>query len=413
MPRAGGDAGAARGGERHADGQRPRAPRAGAGAGRRPVRDGRRRGAGGAARRRNENRRAVVQRVWLGQQVPPRRRFQDGACNNAVTGSDLATLARADWRQGAPLSVPEGVLRDVGKALRCMHGCGVVHGDVKLANIMRRGDGFWLGDLPAVSRPTTKMLTNDPLATSVLAGGARLLCNDMWGLGLVVLALLTGPAPLRRTVARFRGILPPQVCPVFSVPECSVIGSKGDVGWICVGMSRLSKDGPFLNVLWLIQAIALPGDSTPLDSLCLGIAAHPCKAGTKGGWAEGCRKGCDGADQVSSWVTNATQGWQHLPESCNVRELSNQGLWWSDDLFLLFLVPHVKICCLTSRGIVLPHLLCPVIIWYCLGFLSRSEDGEAMAYLVAKHPAASGLYAQVYIFLGDGRLHSFLIHFAS
>ena len=36
-----------------------------------------------------------------------------------------------------------------------------------------------------------------------------------------------------------------------------------------------------------------------------------------------------------------------------------------------------------------------------------------MAYLVAKHPAASGLYAQVYIFLGDGRLHSFLIHFAS
>ena len=145
--------------------------------------------------------------------------------------------------------MPEGVLRDVGKALRCMHGCGVVHGDVKLANIMRRGDGFWLGDLPAVSRPTTKMLTNDPLATSVLAGGARLLCNDMWGLGLVVLALLTGPAPLRRTVARFRGILPPQVCPVFSIPACSVIGSKRDVGWICVGMSRLSKDGLFLNIL--------------------------------------------------------------------------------------------------------------------------------------------------------------------
>ena len=35
-------------------------------------------------------------------------------------------------------------------------------------------------------RAVTKGLTNDPVAT-VLNAGKRLMCNDMWGLGLVTL----------------------------------------------------------------------------------------------------------------------------------------------------------------------------------------------------------------------------------
>ena len=126
-----------------------------------------------------------------------------------LAGSDLATVARAGWRHGAPADVAARVVRDVGQALRCMHGCGIAHGDVKLANILRMGDGYWLGDLPAVTRATTKMLTNDPLASTALAAGKRLLCNDMWGLGIVTLGLLAGVSPFKHTCDRFKRVLPP------------------------------------------------------------------------------------------------------------------------------------------------------------------------------------------------------------
>ena len=128
-----------------------------------------------------------------------------------LAGSDLATVARTSWRHGAPSDVPGRVVRDVGQALRCMHGCGIAHGDVKLANLLRMGEGYWLGDLPAVTRATTKMLTNDPLASAALAGGKRLLCNDMWGLGLVTVALLAGVSPFKHTCDRFKRVVPPQV----------------------------------------------------------------------------------------------------------------------------------------------------------------------------------------------------------
>jgi len=44
-------------------------------------------------------------------------------------------------------------------------------------------------------RATTKMLTNDPLCSTTLTTGKRMMCNDMWGLGLITVALLAGSLP--------------------------------------------------------------------------------------------------------------------------------------------------------------------------------------------------------------------------
>eukprot|EP00960_Hanusia_phi_P029236 747852-Hanusia_phi.AAC.6 len=120
--------------------------------------------------------------------------------------SDLASLSRSEWQsvsstsltlvgvsnvwQGAPEDIPVRVVHDVAQALRCLHACGVAHGDVKMANVMKIGDNFWLGDLPALTRATTKMLTNDPLSSTSLISGKRMMCNDMWGLGLITISLL-------------------------------------------------------------------------------------------------------------------------------------------------------------------------------------------------------------------------------
>ena len=122
---------------------------------------------------------------------------------------DLASASRSSWQSGAPPDVPLKVVSHVGRALRCMHACGIAHGDVKMANVVQVGDGFWLGDLPALTRATTKMLTNDPISSTLLVSGKRLLCNDMWGLGLITLSLLGGSAPFKRTCEKFKRILPP------------------------------------------------------------------------------------------------------------------------------------------------------------------------------------------------------------
>jgi len=124
--------------------------------------------------------------------------------------SDLASLSRSEWQSGAPEDIPVRVVHDVAQALRCLHACGVAHGDVKMANVMKIGDNFWLGDLPALTRATTKMLTNDPLSSTSLISGKRMMCNDMWGLGLITISLLEGCGPFKRTCEKFKRILPPQ-----------------------------------------------------------------------------------------------------------------------------------------------------------------------------------------------------------
>ena len=109
-----------------------------------------------------------------------------------LASGDLFSLARRRWRQGAPAGVVTRVMHDVGQALRCMHACGVAHGDLKMANVLKTGDSYKLADLPALTRATTKMLTSDPVVSTRITSGRRMLSNDMWGLGLVSITMLAG-----------------------------------------------------------------------------------------------------------------------------------------------------------------------------------------------------------------------------
>uniref|UniRef100_A0A7S4HAD9 Protein kinase domain-containing protein n=2 Tax=Guillardia theta TaxID=55529 RepID=A0A7S4HAD9_GUITH len=123
---------------------------------------------------------------------------------------DLGSTARSKWRAGAPRNIAIKVLEDIGKSLRCMHACGVAHGDVKMANILNVGDEYWLGDLPALTRATTKMLTVDPVVSTRIMTGRRMMSNDMWGLGLVTLTLLSGSSRFRKVCDKFKSIIDPK-----------------------------------------------------------------------------------------------------------------------------------------------------------------------------------------------------------
>jgi len=125
-----------------------------------------------------------------------------------LASGDLFSLARRRWRQGAPAGVVTRVMHDVGQALRCMHACGVAHGDLKMANVLKTGDSYKLADLPALTRATTKMLTSDPVVSTRITSGRRMLSNDMWGLGLVSITMLAGTSAFRRVCERFKAISP-------------------------------------------------------------------------------------------------------------------------------------------------------------------------------------------------------------
>jgi len=116
-----------------------------------------------------------------------------------------------EQRAGASAAMVTNILRDVGLALRSMHACGSAHGDVKLANILYvEHDGYLLGDLPALLRATTRTFTIDPIAGSAAVdAGRRMLANDCWGLGVVGLQLMAGPARFRTILTNFKKILEP------------------------------------------------------------------------------------------------------------------------------------------------------------------------------------------------------------
>lgn len=114
------------------------------------------------------------------------------------------TVHRACRRR--PFSVDESLraLRQIGSALKVLHGSGVLHRDVKAGNIMRRPEGdfvlldFGLArglDARSVTRSGEIVGTAAYLAPEVLSGGAASPASDVWALGIVFLEMLTGRWP--------------------------------------------------------------------------------------------------------------------------------------------------------------------------------------------------------------------------
>lgn len=104
---------------------------------------------------------------------------------------DVGGLCKRIWSKGATDDVTVLVLQSLLRGLRRLHAIGVPHGDLKAANVLYVGGHFCLTDLPALSWSATPVLTKDPVAHT-LGNGKRLLCNDMWGAGIIALGLVLG-----------------------------------------------------------------------------------------------------------------------------------------------------------------------------------------------------------------------------
>ena len=116
----------------------------------------------------------------------------DGVGNYEV----FLLFERAECLDGQSLS-PDEVLnmcRHILSALRYMKRRGLVHGDVKPANIYRRGKKFLLGDLGSVllSGQPARCVSEGYCAPEALRGEPCDFRSDLYALGITCYRLLSG-----------------------------------------------------------------------------------------------------------------------------------------------------------------------------------------------------------------------------
>jgi serine/threonine-protein kinase len=122
-----------------------------------------------------------------------------------VDGIDLAALLRAEGR--LPPSRAARIADQLAQALDAAHGAGLVHRDVKPANVLLAGDHVYLGDFGlgrAVEASTHLTDSGEWLGTvdfcspEQLRGERTDARSDVYGLGCLLHTALTGVPPLHR-----------------------------------------------------------------------------------------------------------------------------------------------------------------------------------------------------------------------
>jgi serine/threonine-protein kinase len=116
-----------------------------------------------------------------------------------VGGVNLARLLTDEGRPGLPVSSVLHWVARTADALTVLHRHGVVHGDVKPANLILDRDGrIVLVDLGSSSAPPTSTPRGGSSgfrAPEVSAGGPAVRASDVFSLAATAFALVTGAPP--------------------------------------------------------------------------------------------------------------------------------------------------------------------------------------------------------------------------
>jgi len=134
-----------------------------------------------------------------------------GIWTELVEGQTLEERLDVDGPMGAGEAVTVGL--DLCRALASVHASGLVHGDVKAANVLReRGGRIVLTDLGSATEAGALAVTGSPatLAPEVLDGGPSTPSADLYSLGVLLYHLLTGRYPVDPKPAGSRGEAPGQ-----------------------------------------------------------------------------------------------------------------------------------------------------------------------------------------------------------
>lgn len=203
-----------------------------------------------------------------------------------VTGADLAQRLIREGRLGP--AVAADLIAQVGNGLDAIHAAGLVHRDVKPANVLLSGgDGIehaYITDFGVARNVSTEsglthtgrfVGTLDYVAPEQIAGGAVDARVDVYALGCLLFKLLTGEVPFPRDgeAARLYAHLndPPPAASLY-VPDVSM--ALDDV--VIRAMSKLPEDRyPSAGDLGRAAQAALRGARpvTPERTVATGMAA--------------------------------------------------------------------------------------------------------------------------------------------
>jgi hypothetical protein len=153
-----------------------------------------------------------------------------------VAGADLARRLALEGRLTAGVAV--GLIAQIGNGLDAIHAAGLIHRDVKPANVLLSGDGdsdhAYITDFGVARNIATEsgltqtgrfVGTLDYVAPEQISGGAVDARADVYALGCLLFKLLTGevPFPKEGEAARlFAHLNDPPPAPSLYVPEVSM-----------------------------------------------------------------------------------------------------------------------------------------------------------------------------------------------
>jgi hypothetical protein len=119
-----------------------------------------------------------------------------GIWTELIEGQTLEERLEVDGPVGAGEAIALGL--DLCRALAAVHASGLVHGDVKTANVLReRGGRIVLTDLGSSTETGEPALTGSPatLAPEVLEGAPATPVADLFSLGMLLFRMLSGSYP--------------------------------------------------------------------------------------------------------------------------------------------------------------------------------------------------------------------------